>query len=167
MYRRDLLSGQTETSAVKSARENIVNRASCEIGVREQSGNNDGKRVEEYLRTVKLAKGNPYCAAFVSFIFAQCGYPAPRTGWSPDLFPASRLTKQALPGNVLGIYFADKKRIAHVGIVVRQTGSWVTSTEANTNVAGSREGDGVYRKLRHIKTIRSLANWIAERRVKL
>ena len=141
----------------------IVTTASHEIGVRELTEHNDGKRVEAYLSAVGLTKGAPYCAAFVSFVFAKCGQSKPRTGWCPDLFPASRLARAALPGDVAGIYFPEKGRVAHVGIVVHQIGSWVTTTEANTNVAGSNEGDGVYKKLRNIKTIHSIADWVTER----
>lgn len=142
----------------------IIATASHEIGVRELTEHNDGPRVEAYLATVQLKKGEPYCAAFISWVFAQCGRSKPRSGWCPDLFPDSRLARSALPADVAGIYFSEKKRIAHVGLVVHQMGSWVTLVEANTNVAGSREGDGVYKKLRNIKSIHSLADWVAERR---
>ncbi|WP_158800624.1 peptidoglycan-binding protein [Pedobacter sp. L105] len=142
----------------------LVSVASREVGVRELTQHNDGKRVEEYLALTHLKKGNPWCASFVSFVFAQCGYSKPRSAWCPDLFPDSRLATSALPGDIMGIYFPEKKRIAHVGLVIHQLGSWVTTCEGNTDVAGSREGDGVYKKLRHIKTIHSISDWVSERR---
>lgn len=139
----------------------IVSLAECELGVRERSGKNDGKRVEAYLSLVNLHRGDPYCAAFVSFIFAEEGFAKPRSGWSPDLFPVSKVTKDALPGNVIGIYFPELKRIAHVGIVERLHHDWCLTIEANTNVSGSREGQGVYRRLRHMKTIYRISDWIS------
>jgi hypothetical protein len=145
-------------------RDELVRIAQKEVGVREQTGNNDGAKVESYLAVVKLKKGQPWCAAYVSWVYAQAGLAKPRSGWSPDLFPASRLARSALPGNVLGIYFSSLKRIAHVGLIVRQKNEWVCSTEGNTNVSGSREGDGVYTKLRHIKTIYKIADWVTEGR---
>lgn len=141
-------------------RQHIVNIAKAEIGVREATGNNDGKRVEEYLAITGLQKGKPWCAAFVSWVFASAGYKEPRTAWSPSLFGKRVNTKKVQPGNVLGIWFPGLKRIAHAGLVEQQQGNWILSIEGNTTVAGSREGDGVYRKRRHIRTVYAFANWI-------
>lgn len=134
--------------------------AQKQLGVHEKSGKNDGVQVEQYLAYVKLKKGAPWCAAFVSWVYGRAGYARPRTGWSPALFPSSRLTDQIKPACVFGIYFSDLKRIAHCGLVVKRTGGWVLTIEGNTNISGSREGDGVYRKRRHIKTIKAFADWI-------
>lgn len=144
-------------------RENLLVTAGKEIGVRERTGNNDGERVSAYLATVGLKRPEPWCAAFICWVYARNGYLKPKSGWSPDLFPASRLTRAALPGNILGIYFPNLKRIAHVGLIVSQKDELVTSIEGNTNVAGSREGDGVYKKIRHIKTIYRIADWVTEK----
>lgn len=165
MFDRDLLKKKkvmeppglrTETSS----RSLIVSLAESELNVRERTGKNDGKRVEAYLSLVNLHRGDPYCAAFVSFIFAKAGFPGPRSGWSPDLFPNSRITKNAIPANLIGIYFPEMKRIAHVGIIENMHHDWLLTIEANTNVSGSREGQGVYRRLRHVKTIYRMADWI-------
>lgn len=148
----------------------------AEIGVREQSGKNDGARVEAYLAYVGLKKGNPWCAAFVCWSLGQAGIRNPRSGWSPDLFPAKKICWQrsasagmkagvgrqaAGPrkGDVFGIYFPEKKRIAHVGFVDSWDDKYVITVEGNTNEAGSREGDGVYRKRRLIKTLYQVARW--------
>lgn len=160
MLKRDLLKG----SAIKmEMRARLVNIAENEIGVREKTNHNDGTRVLAYLSLVKLKIGDPYCAAFISFVFAGAGLNQPRSGWCPDLFPSSRLARSALPGNIIGIYFPEKKRIAHVGLIVQQDDSWVTTIEANTNVTGSREGDGVYKKRRNIRTIYKISDWVSER----
>ncbi len=63
-------------------------------------------------------------------------------------------------GLVFGIYFPHLKRIGHCGIVERLQGDFVVSIEGNTNVNGGREGDGVYRKLRHKRSIAKYADWI-------
>lgn len=141
-------------------RERILAIARKEIGVLESSGNNDGRRVEAYLAATGLQKGHPYCASFISWVYLQAGFTAPRTAWSPSLLPASRQVKEALPADVLGIYFPRLQRIAHVGMVEYLDGDWCMSIEANTNVNGSRDGDGVYRKRRLRKTIYRFANWI-------
>ncbi|MCX2477758.1 peptidoglycan-binding protein [Pedobacter sp. MC2016-15] len=145
-------------------RDRLVKLAQAEIGVREKTNANDGERVEAYLKTAGLKKGFPYCAAFVSFIYAKEGFAKPRTAWCPDLFPKSRITGQYLAGNVLGIYFPELKRIAHVGIIENLRGDWCSSIEANTNPGGGRNGDGVYRRIRHRRTIHQVADWINKER---
>ena len=152
---RHLLKGQS------SERLLLVNIAAQEIGVRELTGYNDGVRVEAYLAVTGFKKGNPWCAAFVSWVFKSAGFVHPRTAWSPAMFPSSRLTKVFLPGNLLGIYFPDLKRIGHVGIIEKVDGDWCISVEGNTNISGSREGDGVYRKRRHKKTVYQMADWVS------
>lgn len=148
----------------KNTRDLLVDLARQQIGVREKTGKNDGVEVEAYLRIAGLKKPEPYCAAFISWLYAKQGFLKPRSGWSPDLFPASRLVKTALPADVLGIYFSSKKRIAHVGLVEKIEGDWCVSIEANTNVEGSNEGDGVYRKRRHLKMIYRIADWVTKGR---
>jgi len=155
-------SARLSHSHLLTLKEKLVLRAEQEVGVREKTGKNDGVRVETYLRSVGLKKGDKWCAAFISFLFAQEGLKKPKTGWTPDLFPKSRLSKSALPGNLLAIYFPELKRIAHVGLVTARDGDYVLSIEGNTNVIGSREGDGVYRKRRHIKTIYQFSDWITK-----
>ncbi|MES2875810.1 MAG: hypothetical protein V4708_18950 [Bacteroidota bacterium] len=194
-----------------------------QIGVREK-GNNSGKEVEEYLKYVKLVKGNPWCAAFVCWVFGRADIANPRTGWSPGLFGEGRViwrngeqgTKnkeqrfgsrkfynpvqntvdginpdggiayptsltsgfrlltsdprntrtrpQKLPtpntGDVFGLYFPEKGRIAHVGFIDEWKDPWVVTVEGNTNVLGSREGDGVYRKRRLVRTVSKVARYV-------
>lgn len=79
-----------------SAEENLIRNKirqiySAEIGVREATGKNDGKRVEEYLALTNLGKGYAWCASFISWVFSEAGFPEPRTPWSPALFPKERV----------------------------------------------------------------------------
>ncbi len=163
MYARQLefirLNADSNTRPGKWQGRKLAELAQGELWVREETGNNDGSRVEEYLRYVGLKKGQPWCAAFISFIFKQAGCSAPRTGWSPSLFPIMRLVKAAAPGNVFGIYFPALKRVAHCGLVERLDGDWVTSIEGNTGIGGDRDGDGVHRRKRHKRTIYKYADW--------
>ncbi|SMD15067.1 hypothetical protein SAMN04488101_1189 [Pedobacter nyackensis] len=149
------LSGSSDVS-----HEQIVAIAQSQIGIREATGNNDGPEVEAYLASVGLKKGEPWCAAFLSWVFKKGGYSAPVTGWSPALFPSRRLVKIPAPGVLFGVYFPSLKRIAHCGVVERVNGNWLSCVEGNTNTNGSRNGDGVYRKLRHVKTIYRYSDWI-------
>lgn len=139
----------SHTDSTAGAVQRIIMLAEQQLPVRELHGRNDGVAVESYLRYVGLGKGHAWCAAFVSWLHGQLGYAQPRSGWSPALFPASRRISTARAGAILGIYLPSWKRIAHVGLVSGTRKDWVASIEGNTNPAGSREGDGVYRRMRH------------------
>ena len=165
----------------------------AELGVKEKTGKNDGPRVEQYLRQVGLKRGDPWCAAFVCWVFDQAGVANPRTGWSPGLFPKGKLiwerkevvggrvagekvagavagekvavgrkAVKSLPqrGDVFGIWFPEKNRIAHAGFVDRWDKSWLITVEGNTNEAGSREGDGVLRKRRLVRSVYQVVKWV-------
>lgn len=69
----------------------VLKVAKAEIGASEQTGRNDGLKVESYLQYIDLGKGHAWYAAFVSWVYGKSGYAVPRSGWSPALFPASRL----------------------------------------------------------------------------
>jgi hypothetical protein len=140
--------------------EELMNVSRSQLGVRELTGKNDGAQVEGYLKYVGFTRGNPWCAAYVSWVFREAGYPMPRTAWSPALFPEDHLVKEPAAGMVFGIYFSDLKRIAHCGLVENTQGDFVLTIEGNTNLEGSREGQGVYRRLRHKRTINKYANWL-------
>jgi hypothetical protein len=153
-----------ETDA-QSVREQVVHAYTAEIGVREATGHNDGEPVEKYLASTGLGKGYAWCAAFVNWVYQQNGIEGPKTpAWSPSWFPNSKKydsQKQIpQPGDLFGIYFRSKGRIAHVGFIDKWQGTTVLTVEGNTNEAGSREGDGVYRKRRLARQIYKTANWI-------
>ncbi len=141
----------------------IVQIAESQLGVCELTNSNDGKAVEAYLRYTGFEKGNAWCAAFVSWVYAQAGFKAPKTAWSPALFPKSKITRSTQPGIVYGLYDRNKGRIVHCGIVKSTNSGWVMGIEGNTNAAGSVEGDGVYLKRRHTSSIHTYADWISTR----
>jgi len=150
--------GLAGMEALAAAR--IVGIAEKQLGVRERGGHNAGPQVEAYLRYVGLGKGHPWCAAFVSWVHGQAGFAQPRSGWSPSLFPTSRRITTAKPAALLGLYVGSLKRIAHVGLVTGVRQDWIESIEGNTNPGGSREGDGVYRRLRHRRAISLYAYYL-------
>ncbi|WP_285055519.1 peptidoglycan-binding protein [Pedobacter ginsengisoli] len=140
--------------------ERVIEVARKETGVREEGAENCGRAVKGYLDDVGVRSPAPWCAAFVSHCFKVAGFPLPRTAWSPALFPKGRVVKDVKPGYVYGIHFPSLGRIAHCGIVERVQGDFVIGIEGNTNVAGSRDGDRVMRKLRHKRTIAKYADWL-------
>jgi len=195
---------------INSIQQKVQQIYTSQIGIREK-GTNAGVAVEQYLRYVNLAKGDPWCAAFVCWVYGKAGVGNPRTGWTPDLFrgskviwasgeprtknqesrppqnatdePRTRIQDPRLPqhalfaypsslttnneqpktpstGDVFGLYFPEKNRIAHVGFIDQWDGTWMVSVEGNTNVAGGREGDGVYRKRRLVRSVYKVARYI-------
>lgn len=119
-------------------------------------GNNAGPYVERVLRRTGLGKGNPWCAAYVADvgrIALQERWPLPMTASCYQLgaFAAAKdaLTVTAAAGDVFLVYFPKLGRFAHAGFVtaVRADGRLET-IEGNTNDGGSREGWGVFRRVR-------------------
>ena len=146
--------------ASSGVRERIVDIAVREIGVREATGHNDGKRVEEYLAYTGLGKGHAWCAAFVSWCYGQAGLAVPRNAWSPALFPlARRYTAQQInQGNVrqadlFAIYSSSLQRINHVGIVRKKESNWILTVEGNVD-------NRVLCKRRPLATIYAFSNWL-------
>lgn len=145
---------------------------SSQIGVRELTGHNDGKDVEKYLHVVGFEKGTSWCAAFVSWSFRQANVNAITNAWAPSWFPDDHTIYikgkplKAVPrrADVFGLYFPEKGRIAHVGFVDSwPPGDYLVTVEGNTNNAGSREGDGVYRKRRLKSNIYKVSRWTTYR----
>ncbi|SDM40755.1 CHAP domain-containing protein [Pedobacter antarcticus] len=148
-------------------RDQIRTTYSSQIGVRELTGRNDGKEVEAYLKYVWLAKGNPWCAAFVSWCYGQNKVSKPRSGGCVQLMEQGKLIYisgktiiQPEYGDVFFIWFENKKRVAHTGFIEKWSDTWVDTVEGNTNEAGSREGDGVYHKKRLKRQIYSAVKYL-------
>lgn len=167
-YRNRLGHGETyknrlyrNFSDADAGRAKIIKIAEAEIGVQEHL-ENSSPRIDTYNAYVGFKKV-AWCAAFVSWCHRQAGYPQPRTAWSPALFPQARITGNPVAGSVAGIYFSDLKRIGHCGIVCRVKNDLVYTIEGNTNLSGGREGDGVYRRIRHVRSIHRFADWITDK----
>lgn len=141
-------------------RKRVIDSALQEIGVREATGNNDGPRVETYLRYVGLGKGYAWCAAFVSWCYGRAGRSLPRNAWSPALFPQARryTAAQIAQGSIrqadlFAIYSSSLGRINHVGLVRQQKGNWIVTVEGNS-------ADKVLSKRRLLATIYAFSNWL-------
>lgn len=135
------------------------------IGTTELTGANDGPEVEQFLESVGLAKGNPYCAAFVSFILEETTgieQPTVRSGLASKFITHQSIDARevlrgtvSVPDGTLVIWRKGNTIFGHVGIVAEQTDRNLFSTiEANTSsgVYGSqRDGDGVWQRERSIQ----------------
>ena len=128
------------------------------IGVREKTGTNDGPEVEMFLHSVGLGKGYAWCAAFVKYCMLEAGIKAAErmNGMAMStenkknfVFKNGKFIKEPQPGDVGTLYYARLNRIGHTFFWDKKVNQSIfESVEGNTNMAGSREGDGVYRKKR-------------------
>lgn len=159
-----------------SIAEAVAQAAESKIGVRESGGPNKGAALQPFFDadwydpngSAPGDNGYAWCASFVCWCVqvAVAGriitFHPPRTpsAWGMEawslaqdrstwtLKPAGRDIKR---GDIVVFAFS------HVGIAVGDpdANGYVETVEGNTNGAGSREGDGVYRKRRKISSIRS------------
>jgi len=138
-----------------------------QVGVRELTGNNDGKEVEAYLATTGMGKGNAWCAAFVHAGLENCGVENTITAWSPTAHNKNNVVwkqgwkKEPVAGkDVMCIYYVSKKRIGHTGFFYQMVSeSTVETVEGNTAPNGTREGHGVYKMKRAINSLYSITRW--------
>ncbi len=166
-----------DSTSVESVQAQIITRittvstpahlilAGSYVGTTELTGDNDGPEVERFLGAVGLAKGNPYCAAFVSYILDETPgieQPAIRSGLaSKFITDASINAKQVLrgsepvPDGTIVVWRKGNTIFGHAGFVASQSGDNLFETiEANTSsgVYGSqRDGDGVWTRQRSIQ----------------
>lgn len=109
--------------------------------------------------------GVPYCAMFVSYVFAQAGASCaglPGAYCPTMLSAASGHTvpkAQARPGDVVYFDWGGDGIVDHVGIVEANNGSHLTTIEGNTSsgASGSQgNGGGVYRRTRSFGVVRAV-----------
>lgn len=145
------------------------------LNVVEVGGENRGAKVEAYQRASGLRPGDPWCAAFVAWNVATANGTLKPPAWtSGSAITTWHRGARALPfaAKATPLEGDYRAKIAPGWIWVRATtsksadaarkGGWVKghcgivvavdevgfhTIEGNTNAAGSREGDGVWRKL--------------------
>ena len=123
-----------------------------QLGVRERGGANRGPQVDEYLRSVGLEPGQPWCAAFVYWCFAAAarsrGFvnPVPKTGSTLRLWMLSEpVCRDSNPRPGLVYVLDHGGGQGHAGIVTGVTGDGgMTEVSGNTfDDHGGREGNAV------------------------
>lgn len=130
------------------------------IGVMEH-GKNKGEFVQMFQSHIGAAVQEPWCMSFVQFCIAKidtlCAFfdsTRSKIFQSEHCLTVWNNTDQSLkrdkpePGFVV-IWRHGASSSGHTGIVVKVKEDKILTVEGNTNVAGSREGDGVYLKERN------------------
>lgn len=142
----------------------VIAGKEAQKGVKEE-GNNAGARVLEYLGSVGLGKGNPWCAAFVNWSLKKAGLTIGPVGgrgatinWRNWGNHSGRSVQpQDIQRGMLGGWTNPGKATGHIfwiAEVEREAKGKVKrfrTVEGNTDAQGSREGDGVYSKWRTIR----------------
>lgn len=149
--------------------------AATQVGIREDPvGSNSGPRVDEYLESVGVSPGNPWCAAFVYWVFkgaaSELGLPNPAIRTAGVLDHWKKAGRQGItrlrPEDVQEDYSLLRRGLifvintgggkGHMGIVDGLQDDRLITIEGNTNSTGGREGIGVFiresRKLSDINT---------------
>lgn len=146
-----------------------------EVGVCESPKNSNlGKRVNEFKAATNLPPEEPWawCAAFVCFVvrdaITACGIKLtegmvrPTTAGAWNFINWSKAqdkrTTTLMAPKAKDIQAGDIVvfKFSHIGIAASDCVDGVlTTVEGNTDLAGSREGGGVYRKTRSIDSIKA------------
>lgn len=142
------------TKPTNSIRENALLIAAhlCDVEHVREVGVNRGFWVERFLAGVGLGPGYSWCAAFVAFALKQAGWKdlpkgaAAVRNWASWAKANGRITAKPERGDLF--FWLNADGTGHMGFVVEATPTTVRTIEGNTNTAGSREGDGCYRRTR-------------------
>lgn len=172
----DALDVSLVAPSADSRRDKIIAIARGCVGWKEATGNNDGPKIDDILSSCGL-KGTrqPYCAAFIRFVYDRAGLSVgPKKGdaaWSPNWVAGATWTKAKggeapLPGDAFGIYFKNKGRVAHCGIILEWHATHCLTIEGNTSADAAigteadREGQGVFIRRRDRSEIYAVRNWL-------
>lgn len=146
--------------------------ADTQLFVREKTGRNDGKEVEEYLASVGLGKGYAWCAAFVFWCFEKASKdlkranPVTKTAgvlnhWAKT--KGEKLTANPQEGDIFIMDFG--KGAGHTGLVSNVKGNRIYTVEGNTSAdptytAEDREGNGVFERNRPMSSIKGYIRYV-------
>jgi hypothetical protein len=150
--------------------EKALEIAITQLGVRENGSSNSGKEVNQYLKSVGLNPGNPWCMAFVCWCYNQAStiQSVPnfliRTGGVLHQWNEQQPNRKIVLDKVLknpaiikpgAVFIMDYgKGTGHTGLVERIYSGLVETIEGNTNDEGSREGYEVCRRTRKLASIK-------------
>lgn len=150
----------------------VLKVALSQVGVLEEPRNsNCGPVVKQYLASVGLKCGHPWCAAFTYWCFGQAATAAGRANpmvrtagclahWNAAVGKGARRISKAdavdnpkllKPGMIFIMDFGGGK--GHTGFIVAVRGGLIDTVEGNTDASMTREGGGVYRLTRKLAEI--------------
>lgn len=147
----------TTTRTLPRTVDRVLAVARDEVGYREGRTSDGGRpnnntKYAPAVPSLEWAQWQPWCATFVAWVALKAGCPElyPRTA-SCDVagqWFKSKGRWSEYPAVGAQVFLGTPADLNHTGIVVSFTADTITTIEGNTNADGSREGDGVYRKIR-------------------
>jgi hypothetical protein len=153
--------------------ERVALTALSKVGVREQGGNNKGPGLREFFAADSYKPnatddGYAWCAAFVCWVIMTAiigllvTFKRPTTpgAWAFEKWALAQdnsVRSRKNPGSDILRGDIVVFKISHIGVAVSapNAAGYFYTVEGNTGPDGGRDGDGVYRKRRHISAIRS------------
>lgn len=152
-----------------------VEIADAFVGIKEV-GNNAGfnhPTFEKMMKNIGWYKGAPWCAFFLKLIYSIAEIENKITGFSPTAYNKSNVVftngkkyKDIKPGDAGTLSYNKFKNvkgrfkgIGHAFIIKSQKGNAVVTIEGNTDSGASREGNGVYEKIRPMNSNLHITRW--------
>lgn len=142
--------------------------ARSQDGVREATGRNDGEAVAKFLAAAGLRIRAPWCAAYVFWCLRKAGWkqkgpqhPASTWWWADWAKSSGRLIKDPRKVRRGMLFVWNRNGKGHIGFVLSEPdrlGRFRT-LEGNTNAGGSRDGDGVYERVRTVAQLQKYPIW--------
>lgn len=156
-----------------------------EIGTKEETGNNDGDRVEWYQKVGSNGEvnygGSPYCQYGQNASLIQIckklsiPYKWDYSGYTPYAVNKGKKLKIVKGGNPNGghaniediqvgdwgyVYSSERRNARHVFLVIGKKGNNVYTIEFNTNSQGGAEGNGVFNRVRPVTQVWAVVRWV-------
>jgi CHAP domain len=154
-----------------SIRTELAKVYTSQVGVTEKGCDNCGPEVKRYLASSGNRQGEPWCGAFVCWVFKQLGLKVPAgAGAARNWFPTSKVIysrgkpakQRPKRGDCAGFYYAHLGRIGHVGFIDQWGDDYVVTVEGNTGggVGVNRNGGGVHKMRRLRSQISVVSSWV-------
>ena len=153
----------------KNTSTNLLQSTKRWTGVKELTGNNDHPMITIAMNLCGLPgdKGYPWCAACMAEIHNNANIPAPYSARVVNWFKHNVVWKKewgdklftVQPGMVGAIYYNRLRRYGHIVLIVGEDNNNYYTLEGNTNAAGSREGEGFFKKIREKQSIAAIADY--------
>lgn len=157
--------------------EQALLEAAEEVGVREEGGDNRGKRVQEYQKEGGTVPGQPWCAAFVNWCARDAAKKlklesslekVPLQAYVQSYVDHFRKVeggflghRHAKVGDLFVLWYDKLNRFGHIGFVkeIDRAKGEILTIEGNSNDQLSREGDAVVSKTRKITPNMKFIRW--------
>lgn len=155
-------------------------QATSYLGTMEKGKNTDnGGPIDTFLEHAGRSPGDPWCAAFISYLGRDMGFP--KSAYVPHFIDTAKwdtlyllkiknirrelgvrlvLQLPIVAGTLFTLYYPSLGRDGHIGIIVGMEDGYLKTLEGNTNAAGGREGVTVAYKKRRIEQISHLIKWV-------